>query len=94
MIWKLYSHFGVHTNLLSFLRSLVIGLAMLENPLIKQRSYPAIPKKLRTSLTLDGCFHLDTTSTFYGSTSIPSIVKICLRKAIVSNQNSHLLNLA
>jgi hypothetical protein len=37
MNWKLYSHFGVHTNLLSFLRISVIGLAMLENPLIKQR---------------------------------------------------------
>jgi hypothetical protein len=46
MTWKLSSHFGVHTNLLSFLKSSVMGLAMLENPLIKRRYYPAIPKKL------------------------------------------------
>jgi hypothetical protein len=45
-----------------------MGLAMLENPLIKRRYYPAIPKKLRTSLTLDGYFHLDTASTLDGST--------------------------
>jgi hypothetical protein len=37
MIWKLPSHFGDHTNFLSFLRSSIMGLAMLENPLIKRR---------------------------------------------------------
>jgi hypothetical protein len=33
----------------------------------------------------DGCLHFDTASTLEGSTSIPSTVKICPRKAIFSN---------
>jgi hypothetical protein len=37
MTWKLSSHFGLHTNLLSSLRSSVMGLEMLENPLIKRQ---------------------------------------------------------
>jgi hypothetical protein len=85
--WKLALHLADHSNFLSFPSNSVIGLEILENPLMNLLYYPASPKKLFISETLMGVFKLKTSSIFLGSMDIPPSKMTLPRKGTSFNQN-------